>query len=61
MASGSASGQWMVVLDPVYKPGNMSKKGRTAQIVVVEPQGTHVDELAEFRGDRPCQRKWGRF
>ncbi len=31
--------------------------GRTGQLVRAETKGRHVDELAEFRGDRPCQRK----
>ena len=31
--------------------------GRTGQLVLGENKGRQVDELAEFRGDRPCQRK----
>ncbi len=38
-------------------PGNMSKRGRTGELVAVETKDLHVDELAEFRGDRRCQRK----
>jgi hypothetical protein len=45
------------MVDPAYKPGKLSKRGRTGQIVVVEPEGLQVDERAEFGGDRPCQRK----
>ncbi len=32
----------------------MSKRGRTGQLVVEKRKDLHVDELAEFRGDRPC-------
>ncbi len=42
-------------------PGNMSKQGRTAQFVLAEIKAHQVDELAESGGDRPCQRKGGRF
>jgi hypothetical protein len=35
----------------------MSKRERTGQLVVLDSKEAHVDELAEFRGDRPCQRK----
>jgi hypothetical protein len=33
------------------------QRGRTGQFVVREKKVGQVDELAEFRGDRPCQRK----
>ena len=37
------------------------QRGRTAQFVFLEIKVSQVDELAEFGGDRPCQRKRGRF
>jgi hypothetical protein len=37
--------------------GNMIKRGRTGELVDPEMKDIHVDELAEFRGNRPCQRK----
>jgi hypothetical protein len=33
------------------------QRGRTAQFVFLEIKVSQVDELAEFGGDRPCQRK----
>jgi hypothetical protein len=33
----------------------MSKRGRTVQIVAEETKISQIDELAEFRGDRPWQ------
>ncbi len=37
------------------------QRGRTAQIVEAEIKASQLDELAEFDGDRPCQRKRGRL
>ena len=36
----------------------MIKKGRTVQFVMRDRNGRHVDQLADFRGDRPCQTPW---
>jgi hypothetical protein len=37
--------------------GKMSERGRTVQLVATEVKVRHVDELAKFGGDQPCQRK----
>jgi hypothetical protein len=45
----------------VLKNQVKGEKGRTRQIVAAERKDLHVDKLAEFRGDRPCQRKTRTF
>jgi hypothetical protein len=35
--------------------------GRTGQLVHGETKDRHVNELAEFGGDRPCQRECAHF
>ncbi len=45
------------VADSYYHTRRNEQTGRTGQLVQVEFKGRHVDELAEFGGDRPCQRK----
>jgi hypothetical protein len=42
--------------DSCTTQGQRGKRGRTGQVVAVEQKVLHVDELTEFRGDRPCQR-----
>ena len=39
----------------------MSKRGRTAQLVVAERKVLHVDELAKLGGDFACQRNGRSF
>jgi hypothetical protein len=45
------------VVDSYYHTRLNEKTGLTGQINPGEIKGSHVDEHAEFRGDRPCQRK----
>ncbi len=47
----------IAVVDSYYHTRSNEQTGRTCQLVLVERKGRHIDELAEFRGDRPCQRK----
>ena len=49
------------VVDSYYHTRENEQRGRTGQLVFVESKSRHVDELAEFLGDRPCQRKRGHF
>ena len=42
-------------------PHQVESANRTCQLVVVEIEVFQVHQLAEFRGDRPCQRKRRRF
>ncbi len=59
----SANGQWKVVFSKegrfvprLPNPGKMSKEAVPLN-VASEMKASQVDKLAEFGGDRPCQRK----
>ncbi len=43
------------VVDSYYHTTQHERTERTGQFVEAEHKGLHVDEHAEFRGDRPCQ------
>jgi hypothetical protein len=51
--ASASGGRFKQVVDSYAKQGKNERKGRTGQLVVVEPKELHVDELAEFGGDRP--------
>ncbi len=46
------------VVDSYYHTSSNEQTGRTGQLVFGERKGRHVDDFAEFRGDRPCQRNF---
>ena len=43
------------VVDSYYHTTQHEQTERTGQFVEAERKGLHVDEHAEFRGDRACQ------